>query len=596
LVANDPNDPNTLTPEIHLVATAVKDTLVCCWQDTPDELFVDQNAPDGGDGLGWDTAFNDLQDALEYARSAVCGNVSLINVAQGSYSPGSDEGDSFILPPNISLVAGFPTGGCDPNLRDPKKYVTTLTGKIDDTRRNDTVLVLGNNTYIEGFTITEASRFGQGIYGCCGDFSVINCKIDQNYGYGAFIEDANATFKWCNFFGNKIDGIRHTGEDYSLYLENVWVRQSGQFGVYCLNSTPVVLNSILSESDMAQEGRAGIMMVNPVDQPVLFNCTIAHNRAVGVAKVGNRLPEIQNCIVYHNGGSALAGFSADQAAFYSCIEDCNSVNNNISSDPMFAYFDPNNVRITASSPCHDSGFTLSENYTQVDMDNRDRVLGNAVDRGAYEIECADSTNSYDMDADGLVNLHEFNGLSKAWLGHDPNDPAWLANPNLADPNQSEGWYEWKYKHNFEPTGNSQYSIDVADLMTFLEDAPWLWRACWMTDEELAAMTSSEQVSALSNVVQTEAVSTAVLLSSSTVSTVDVIGTKGIQAVSESVAEPELSVEEQIADLQDSIELLESIWNEDADIQQIIDPNDWQQFMDSVSQSLLELETGTVEIE
>jgi len=85
------------------------------------------------------------------------------------------------------------------------------------------------------------------------------------------------------------------------------------------------------------------MLFNPTSTPHLQNVTVAHNKTMGVGLMGSTLPEIKNCIVYHNGGPALAGFSADQTASYSCIEDCNSVNNNLSLDPKFAYFDPNNV-------------------------------------------------------------------------------------------------------------------------------------------------------------------------------------------------------------------------------------------------------------
>jgi hypothetical protein len=40
----------------------------------------------------------------------------------------------------------------------------------------------------------------------------------------------------------------------------------------------------------------------------------------------------------------------------------------------------------------------------------------AVDIGAYEINCEEISNELDFNADGLVNLVEFNSLSLAWLG------------------------------------------------------------------------------------------------------------------------------------------------------------------------------------
>jgi hypothetical protein len=209
------------------------------------------------------------------------------------------------------------------------------------------------------------------------------------------------------------------------------------------------------------------------------------------------------------------------------------------------------------------------------MDNRDRVLGNAVDRGAYEIECEDTTNSYDLNADGLVNLFEFSGLSRAWLGHDPNDPVWLADPNLADPNLTEGWYEWKYKYNFMPTGNSQYSIDLADLITFLEDAPWLWRACWITED--IELLSDGQMQMMRGGEQLQMFSV-------------------MEVAPELSVVEEKSVQEQIGDLAKTIILLEKLWLEEPDIQQQIDPEIWQRFMEAVYGDMLNMKTDDIQIE
>jgi len=575
MVASDPNDPNTLTPVTRLIDRAIKDTPVCCWQDSPEVLYVDKNATSGANnGLDWQNAFLDLQDALDYARPAVCGEVESIYVAQETYSPGEDEEDTFELPENVSVYGGFPTGGCEFSLRNPKKYETILSGKIDDTHRNNQIVTMGNNTLLDGFTVTDCGLDleSAGVYASSVDFTVNNSVIVNNLGYGAFIENANATFKWCTFRNNEQDGIRHTGEGKSLVLENVWVRQSGQYGVYTINSVPIIINSILSESDMSLDGRAGLLMVNPPQRPCLLNVTCAHNFTEGIALAGANLPEIYNSIVYHNGGPALAGFTADQAASYSCIEDCNSVNNNISTDPMFAYFDPNNVRIMEDSPCHDSGLTVQEHYSQFDMDNRDRVLGTAVDRGAYEIECEDTSNSYDRNADGLVNLVEFNAFSKAWLSHDPNDPMWIADPNLAEPNLTPAWNP---VCNFNTTGDSAYAIDLADLMDWVEEAPWLWKACWVTEESL-----SEMLAGGDNMLMGDE---------------EVILFSEIMASSEPVVE-EKSVQEQILDLASAIVFLERIWLEEPDIQAEISAEGWQKFMDAVYQNLLELQTQDVPIE
>lgn len=567
-------DPNGL-PVTGVVARAPKDTDVCCYAGIAEILYVDNSATDGADtGLNWQNAFLDLQDALDYARHSSCAQVHSIYVAQGTYSPGDAESDTFDLQElaGIALYGGFPTGGCDFSLRNPKRYVTTLTGYIDQTHRNTTVVTMGNDTLLSGFTITQGDFTGYGVYGSAVDFTLDTCTVEDNKRYGVYAENGNVEVKWCHIKQNDSDGIYHQGVGFQLTVSNSWIRQSGLNGIACQDSTPFVANSVITESDMSLNGRAGIMLFNPASTPRLHNLTIAHNKTMGIGLLGTMLPEIQNSIVYHNGAGSLLGFSADDAAHYSCIEDCNSVNNNINVDPELSYFDPNNVRIALGSPCHDSGLTVQEHYSQFDMDNRARVLGAAVDRGAYEIDCEDTSNTWDWNADGLVNYSEFNGFSKAWMGHDPNDPAWLANPAIRDPNLSEGWYEWKYKYNVATGGESAYSIDLADVLYFAEESPWLWRACWVNPEDVQmqqmTLSGGEEL---------------VMFTQS-------------EPLTEMPAIEEKSVQEQILDLASTIVFLEQIWLEEPDLQQQISAEDWQVFMDTVYQNMLDLHTGAVPIE
>ncbi len=67
-------------------------------------LFVDDDAPGGGDGRSWRSAYRFLQDALSHAADAA-GAVTEIRVAQGTYNPG--------LPGPESCCAAHPAPGCD---------------------------------------------------------------------------------------------------------------------------------------------------------------------------------------------------------------------------------------------------------------------------------------------------------------------------------------------------------------------------------------------------------------------------------------------------------------------------------------------------
>ena len=287
----DPNDPNSLVTEVRLVTRASSIRRFAVYITPPQTLFVDETAVNSAQtGVDWPNAFLTLQDAIACAEAAVCGEVKSIYVAQGTYS-GDSEDDSFDLTslPGISLYGGFKTGGCPFEERGPDKYKTILTGRIDDTRRTDTVVVIGNNTLLSGFTITESAEYG--VYGSQVDFVLEQCRIDGHDNYGVRAINGNVSLIWCNLTGNRWDSIRHDGNGYTLYLENCWIRQSGRYGVYCTTSTPIITNSIVSESDLTEAGNEGIRIVNPAYSPLLQNVTISHNKAIGVSLIGSTLPK-----------------------------------------------------------------------------------------------------------------------------------------------------------------------------------------------------------------------------------------------------------------------------------------------------------------
>jgi hypothetical protein len=577
-------DSNGLNPTSAVAARAFGDTLVCCW-DTDGIVYVDENATGADNGFTWGDAYVDLQDALARARRNECPQDYVIYVAQGTYSPGDDEADTFEMPENVCVYGGFKTGGCAFAQRNPEQYKTTLTGRIDETHRNDTLVTTGDNTLISGFTITEAAEYG--IYGSDADFVVEECKVEKGDNYGVRAVNGNVACRWCTITANKLDGIRHEGTGYTLTVENCWIRQSSRYGIHCIGSTPIIKNSIVSESDMSEAGNAGIRMINPTYSPFLQNVTVAHNKAVGILLAGSTLPDMENCIIYHNndGGAQLSGFTADDAAWYSCIEDCNDVNFNINADPQFAYFDPDNVRIAYDSPCKDAGNTLLNYDEQVDMDGRVRVLEATIDMGAYEVSCEDGSNAWDWNADGRVNMGEFARLARVWRAHDPDDPA-LGDPNhphyeyVSDPNspgyvRPESLALWSldgYRYNLSDVGYSQYAIDLADLVILIERPEWLvWQACWREESVLGEMMTSgdgeESMTYDQSALTLEA-----------------------QAVHEE------STEDEVLDLARVIVRLEDIWLTDSEIQQEIDANNWQRFMEALYNSLSESYIGTGQME
>ena len=367
--------------------------------------------------------------------------------------------------------------------------------------------------------------------------------------------------------------------------------KQGQYGIRCENGSPNIKNSIVTESDLNETGNAGIRLFYPSSQPILQNCTISHNKSVGLSLVGSTMPSLVNSIVYHNnsGGPQLsANLNPDVVAQYSCIQHCAEVNYNVNSDPEFVYFDPNIVYIGYNSPCKDAGSPSLDYTEQVDMAQRNRVLGSWVDIGAYEVDpdCQMDSNVWDWNHDGRVNLNEFSKFSTYWLAHDPNDPAitdpnhpdhtYLTEPNspgYVSPDSLARWYPDGHTFNYITTGGSQYAIDLADVMVFAEESPWLWCACWLPDNEF--LSGGGEMSMMSG---------------------GFMELDGFQILSEPVVVPQLSSENQITQLQQMLILLARIWVEEPDIQQQIDAESWQEFMMTVYQNLLDLKTETVPIQ
>ncbi|MCC6661135.1 MAG: right-handed parallel beta-helix repeat-containing protein [Phycisphaerales bacterium] len=102
-------------------------------------VYVDDDAPPGGDGKSWNTAFRDLQDAIQAAQSL--GDAG-VHIAQGTYRPDRGTGAraaTFAMecPSVTSTLTVWFQGGFagilapNPDLRDPAAFVTALSGDLN---------------------------------------------------------------------------------------------------------------------------------------------------------------------------------------------------------------------------------------------------------------------------------------------------------------------------------------------------------------------------------------------------------------------------------------------------------------------------------
>ncbi|MEN6425751.1 MAG: right-handed parallel beta-helix repeat-containing protein [Phycisphaerales bacterium] len=211
-------------------------------------IYVDDDAPTGGNGASWARAYRFLQDALAEADNSEM--PIEIRMAQGIYKPDTnsahpdgtgDRAAGFCLLEDVSILGGFAgLGTPDPNIVDIALYETVLTGDLagDDVAVFDACDLLAEpsrdeNSYavvtaaacsrsavLCGVVVTSGSAMepqsgqqGAGLllsyYGadCCP--SIRDCTFRGNRAYhggAAFVIGAAPEFVHCRFLQNAAMG------------------------------------------------------------------------------------------------------------------------------------------------------------------------------------------------------------------------------------------------------------------------------------------------------------------------------------------------------------------------------------------------------
>jgi len=423
-----------------IFAVATEDTPIENWGG--EVIYVDDTATGYyHNGTSWECAYKDLQAAIARAKKG-CG--TQIWVAKGTYYPGDDPTMSFKIPDNISVYGGFAGTESELNQRDIKANPTILSGYIRTVNgieeRNIAVVTMNNACMLDGVIVSRGRDYG--VYGSNVNFTISNSMITENYQNGLWCQNGNIEVKYTLINDNRYDGIYHYGNDNTIVVENCIVSENKQNGIHCRYSTPTIINSVIHHNGSDSWGSSlyyGIHLFQPDSRPVLRNNTVVCNTNSGIYYVDNYYgslpkPQVKNCIVWHNAeDEGFADIQGLNDIVHSCLTDPNDVygihpqadaRGNLRSNPVFAYsnLSLDNFHLTYNSPCKDMGDPNETTTTEVDMDKQARIAGNSVEMGADEVDCEDVYNSLDWDADGLVNLKEFEAFSAAWLTYDPNHP------------------------------------------------------------------------------------------------------------------------------------------------------------------------------
>ncbi len=304
-------------------------------------IHVDDDAPTGGDGSSWGSAFVDLQDAL-----AVAGTGDVVRVAQGTYAPapaGGERGVHFVMIDGVALLGGYAgLGASDPDARDVLAFVTTLTGDLDGNDGSDfegngensyhVVVASGTDSsaVLDGFTVTGGNADaedgpncrGAGVYNLGGSPTIRNCILtanhtdDQGDGGGMFNgEGAAPSVLDCAFIGNHSGwgaGMHNLNGSAPIvagtfFIGNEAVANGG--GMLNYNqSSPTISRSFF----WGNVGRAGGGIANgaasspTIDNSVIVQC-FADTRGGAISNYLGSNPSVTNCTIVSNFAGSVGG-------------------------------------------------------------------------------------------------------------------------------------------------------------------------------------------------------------------------------------------------------------------------------------------------
>lgn len=211
--------PNFAGPFRHMIRTVTLTTLVVCFtaRTQATRYYVDVSASGSANGLTWENAFTNLQEALS---SVVPGDE--IWVAAGQYKPtsGTTRTISFALRNGVNVYGSFAGTETTVDQRDIAANPSTLNGDIGEiglASDNSHSVVTANNItttiVLDGFLILNGNNtngsHGGGLRvtnALGGQVLVRNCQFlnhqSFNYGGAIYLAAAKLSVENCEFLNN----------------------------------------------------------------------------------------------------------------------------------------------------------------------------------------------------------------------------------------------------------------------------------------------------------------------------------------------------------------------------------------------------------
>jgi len=258
---------------------------------------------------------------------------------------------------------------------------------------NSSPLIISNNI------LDNSSSSGGGGICCRGGSSptiVKNTISDNHAGYGAGIcvWGSSPTIIGNIISNNSVTQVTdHTGG-----------------GIVCLFYCPAVIQNNLIKGNIADHG-GGISGYKSFG-PIITNNTITGNMANrGRAISGEESSfTVINSILWNNSPDEIYLYGSSTIDItYSDIHGGWAGIGNIDADPLFADVDG---RLSPGSPCIDAGDNSAVTVT-TDLDGNPRIVGTAVDMGAFEAQLPDPVQLLKELAQQVIDLNLQSGISNS---------------------------------------------------------------------------------------------------------------------------------------------------------------------------------------
>jgi predicted outer membrane repeat protein len=376
--------------------------------------YVDSDAPPGGDGKSWATAFDTISEAITAASPLylICyAPNDQIWVKSGTYTLTSELTQNKV----VIIYGGFPNSYSSPTManRNPDAYQTVING-------NNTVRCMNISAYcvIDGFTFQNGrASSGAAIYAesptydCLGgDLSttIKNCKFIDNFAtvVGGAIYDlrSNLVITNCRFEGNSADNGGalwqwDTTSAISKCVFNANESTTGGFGGGAIlgdyQTYGTITNCLFTNNTSVSNG--GAISYHQA-WTTITNCTFANNTSAfassgGALYTNTSSPVLKNCILWGNSPNQIIDYysSPGPTATYCDIQGGFSGAGNINLDPLFV--SSSDYHLALTSPCVDTGTNTGAPADDLDGTARpqdgDGDGTDKTDMGVYELTNVD---------------------------------------------------------------------------------------------------------------------------------------------------------------------------------------------------------------